>query len=65
MGCATVSLLTLIFAKCLYMHIKHLGSLLRDHQGKLRLAAPFVVDWNGDGYQDLLVGEHDGSVRPA
>eukprot|EP00439_Symbiodinium_sp_Y106_P003413 s2322_g1.t1 len=28
-----------------------------------RLAAPFVVDWNGDGCQDLLVGEHDGSVR--
>ncbi|OLP83793.1 hypothetical protein AK812_SmicGene35409 [Symbiodinium microadriaticum] len=30
---------------------------------EIRLAAPFVVDWDGDGNQDLLVGEHDGSVR--
>jgi hypothetical protein len=23
-------------------------------------ASPFVVDWNGDGKQDLLVGQFDG-----
>lgn len=26
------------------------------------LAAPFMVDWNGDGLTDLLVGQGDGSV---
>jgi len=28
-----------------------------------RLACPFMVDWNGDGLLDLLVGEYDGTVR--
>ena len=23
-------------------------------------ASPFVVDWNGDGKQDLLLGQYDG-----
>ena len=26
------------------------------------LAAPFMVDWNGDGLTDLLVGQGDGSI---
>ena len=28
-----------------------------------RLAAPYVVDWNGDGIPDLLIGDYNGRVR--
>ena len=28
-----------------------------------RLGAPYVVDWDGDGNEDLLIGDHDGRVR--
>ncbi|CAK9087224.1 Tenascin-X (TN-X) (Hexabrachion-like protein) [Durusdinium trenchii] len=27
-----------------------------------RMAAPFMVDWNGDGHMDLLVGDKDGTI---
>lgn len=30
-----------------------------------RLGAPYVVDWDEDGNEDLLIGDHDGRVRPA
>eukprot|EP00435_Cladocopium_sp_Y103_P023826 s2072_g5.t2 len=28
-----------------------------------RLAAPYVVDWDGDGVTELLIGDYDGRVR--
>ncbi|CAK9073964.1 unnamed protein product [Durusdinium trenchii] len=28
-----------------------------------KLAAPYVVDWDGDGVEDLLMGDHNGLVR--
>ncbi|WP_309121596.1 VCBS repeat-containing protein [Paenibacillus sp.] len=44
-------------------HQKTNLEILKDQKPVVRHAAPFVYDWNRDGFSDLLVGSYEGDVR--